>query len=203
MKKYQQADAENECDPQVGKCFGFYAGVGIDEVEEIGRREITDGCHHTDRKDKGHQKRLIDGSVNFGLITGTGIASYKDAHSGKEGGDKDDHDQKDLPANADRRVAAKADDVADNDMIHDALKPADHVGQHRGPCQFPNGAAQGALDDRTIVARALGLGRRFDGRRFLGHRTDLGFIYWPGVLQDSRLYRETRPMSQSKGRPGP
>ena len=73
--------------------------------------------------------------------------------------DEDDDDDEDLPRDADRRVACEADEVADQDVIDDALQPADDVREHRRPRDLPDGRTQRPFDDRAVELSALAGGR--------------------------------------------
>jgi hypothetical protein len=85
------------------------------------------------------------------------------------------HDEKYLPAHADRSVATVPDVMADHGVVDHALQPADHVLNHRRPRDMPHGRHERALDDRAIVFVFFGRCRRNDerlgaGRSVSSHR---------------------------------
>ena len=82
-----------------------------------------------------------------------------DRHSDKYRRDKHDHRQKYLKANAHRGICLIADKIADQDVIHHALKTGDEIGQHRRPGDLPHGGTERAFDDRTVVFWLFGGGR--------------------------------------------
>ena len=69
----------------------------------------------------------------------------------------DNDNEEDLPADADGGIAGKADVVADHDVIDDALQAANHVLDHGGPRQAPDGPPDGPFDDRSIECSRGGL----------------------------------------------
>ena len=64
--------------------------------------------------------------------------------------DEDDDDDEDLPRDADRRVAGEADEVADHDVVDDALHPADDVRAASSATRASTRRGERALDDRAI-----------------------------------------------------
>ena len=66
-------------------------------------------------------------------------------------------------AHADRGVAGEADEMTDQDVIDDALQPADDVRQHRGPRDLPDRRAAAAPRRWTgrIPALQWSLARRY------------------------------------------
>ena len=65
--------------------------------------------------------------------------------------DKNDDDEKNLPAYTHRRVAFISDNIADQNVIDQALQTRDGIRQHRRRGDFPDGATKRTFDNRAVV----------------------------------------------------
>jgi len=97
-------------------------------------------------------------------MSGTRRPRYQHTHPGKQRADENNHDQKDLPAHADRRVASEADIVTDERVIDDPLKATNRILQNAGPRDLPHRSRDRTVDNRTIEGLTFLSRTRWGGR---------------------------------------
>ena len=159
-EKHQHADAEDEHDSQERQGFGLHCRRGVHDFEQERRERVAERREDADGQHESGQEGLVNGPIDTFVIVRPGETRDQHTHTGEERADEDDDNEKDLPADADRRITGEADEVADQRVIDDALEPADGVLEHGRPRDLPHGAADGTLDDRSIE-----LATRFGGNR--------------------------------------
>ena len=148
-EEQQHADAEHEVDAEERQRLGPHFGRGVDQREQERRREVADQRQHGEHPDRGDE-RLVDDAVDLVVIAGAGEARHQHRLAGEERGHEHDHDQEDLPGDADAGVGGVAEHVADQRVIDHALQPGDQVLQHRRPGQPPDSRGEGTFDEGTI-----------------------------------------------------
>ena len=146
-----------------GSASAFTSGVALIISSSHGAEKYPSGAMMKTESAKRGEKGLVDGLVDVVVIVGAGEPRHQHAHAGEERADEDDHDEKDLPAHADRRVAGEADVVPHHRVVDDPLQAADGVLQHRRPRDLPDRRADRSFDDRPIELAAL-LGRTVGSR---------------------------------------
>ena len=138
MRRYGSASA---CTP----------GFGIDEIKNIGEAKYPIGAITASGNKNRRNKRLINRPIDFINFARARKTRDKNAHSRKDRRNKHDHDEKNLPTHADRRIAFKTDDISDDDVINQSLQTAENIRQHRRRGDFPNRTTERTFDDRTII----------------------------------------------------
>jgi hypothetical protein len=95
----------------------------------------------------GREERLVDGAVDLVFLARTDEARHQHGLAREQRRHEHDDDEEDLPADADGGVGGVADQVADEDVVDHPLQPGNHVLEHRGPGQPPDGRADGAFHE--------------------------------------------------------
>ena len=167
-EEQQHADAEHEIDAQERQRLRLHRRRGVDHVQQVGGQEIAERPHHRIHR-HGGQKRLINRAVHLLGLAGADEPGHQHRLAREQRGHEDDDDEEDLPADADGRISGVTDEVTHQDVVNHPLETGDHVLNHGGPRQFPDGGSDGAFDERTI--ERVGLLLRWCRR--VGHREGL------------------------------
>ena len=150
--EHQHPAAEQEHDAEEGERLRLHRGLRVHQVEQGGGEHIAEWRDHQDRQTDGGEERLVHGAVDLVGVSRTGEAGHQHTHAREQRVDEDDDDDDELPRHADGGVAGVTHQVANEDVIHDALEAAEDVGEHGGPGELPDRPAQRPLDDGAVVA---------------------------------------------------
>jgi len=67
-----------------GSASAFTAGAAFTKIEQRGRREVSDGRHHEQRKADRSNECLVDSAVHLVMVAGAGEARNENTHSSEE-----------------------------------------------------------------------------------------------------------------------
>ncbi len=132
-----------------GSASARTAGAALTRVNSEGAAKYPTAAKH-DRQSGRRQEGLIDDAVDLVWLIRPHEAGHEHGHPGEERAQEDDHDEDDLPTDADRRVGRVAHEVPDHRVVDDPLQARDDVLEHRRPREFPDHVPDGTLDNRAI-----------------------------------------------------
>ena len=128
----------------------MYIWSCINRVEQRGCGPIPEWRQYTKGQPNRHDESLVHRTVHLVRVTRTSKAGHEYSHPRKDRRDKDDHQDKNLHANADGRIANMTHVVTDQHLINDTLQSADDVLHHGRPGEKPDRVAKRPFDDASI-----------------------------------------------------